>query len=154
MDSTSAASVRWIQYGEKPSAVTGEPAAEGEAAAGGDGGGAAALGPTAPDKVNILQSLLGFDEEKPPLKVFGWIDPDYTFRNNGHGINNIAPVMNRFGDEVLMREIVLNVNKPMDPKELSWGFNSTLLHDADGAFLQTTPGWFKQADHRFGISVT
>jgi hypothetical protein len=155
IDSTSGGGIRQVQAGEKPSSVTGEPApAEGEAAAPGDDGGAAPLGPTAPDKVNILQNLLGLDEEKPALKVFGWIDPDYTYRSTGHGQNNIAPVMNRFGDEFLMREIVLNVNKPMDPKDWSWGFNSTLLAGSDGAFLQPTAGWFKQTDPRFGLSFT
>jgi len=112
------------------------------------------LGPTAPNKVNILQDLLGLDTEKPTLQVFGWVDPDYTYRNSGHGINNIAPVMNRFGDEFLMREIVLNVNKPLDSKDWSWGFNSTLLAGSDGAFLQPTAGWFKQTDPRFGFSFT
>jgi hypothetical protein len=148
------ADVRLVQYGdkagEKPSSVTEEaPAGEGAAAPAEE-----PLGPTPPTKVNILQELLGLDTEKPTLQVFGWIDPDYTFRNNGHGINNIAPVMNRFGDEVLMREIVLNVNKPLDAKELSWGFNMTLLAGADGAFLQPTAGWFKQTDPRFGLSFT
>jgi|SRR6266851_1959585 len=147
-------SVRLIQYGEKPPATTGQPAPAEATAAQPEAPADEPLGPTPANKVNILQNLLGFDEENPPLKVFGWIDPDYTYRSTGHGQNNIAPVMNRFGDEALMREIVLNVNKPLDPKDWSWGFNSTLLAGSDGAFLAPTAGWFKQTDPRFGISFT
>jgi hypothetical protein len=94
------------------------------------------LGPTAIGDVKILQSALNglfdWNDEKPPIGVFGWIDPDYTYRNSGHGIYNIAPVMNRFGDEFLMREIGLAIFKPLDPKEWSWGFNAQMLAGSDG----------------------
>src|SRR5260370_13770646 len=65
-------------------------------------------GPTPLDKVGILQNLIFGDRAKDSkIKVSGWIDLDYTFRSSGPGINNIAPVQNRFGDEFLARELGL-----------------------------------------------
>lgn len=148
-----------VQYGDKAPAAAAQPAPAAAAAADSDaGGGDAPWGPTPIGDVKIFQSalngLLGWDDEKPPIGVFGWIDPDYTYRNSGHGINNIAPVMNRFGDEALMREIGLNIFKPLDPKELSWGFNAQMLAGSDGAFLNPTAGWFRNTNPRFGYSFT
>jgi Putative beta-barrel porin-2, OmpL-like. bbp2 len=151
-----AGAVNLVQYGEKPAAqdkpaTQEEPGQAGPEAEPAEG---APLGPTPPDQVKILQSLLGLDEENPPIRIFGWLDPDYTYRSTGHGINNIAPVMNRFGDELLMRQIGLNIYKPLDPKDWSWGFNSILIAGSDAAFLNPTAGWFKSTDPRFGLSFT
>src|SRR5262249_44008014 len=62
----------------------------------------APLGPTPLLKVGILNNLLYGDQaDKAKIKFAGWADFDYTYRSTGHGINSIAPVMNRFGDEFL-----------------------------------------------------
>src|SRR5947209_11543661 len=61
------------------------------------------LGPTPLNKVGILQGLIFGDNDKPPINISGWADFDYTYRSTGRGINPIAPVMNRFGDEFLVR---------------------------------------------------
>src|SRR5208283_491764 len=82
------------------------------------------------------------------------IDMDYTWRSTSPGINNIAPVENRFGDELLNREIGLVLSKPLDPKECSWGFNAILLAGADAAFLSPIGGWFRQTNERYGIDFT
>ena len=62
------------------------------------------------------------------------MDFDYTFRSTSHGINNIAPVQNRFGDEFLIRELGFYIYKPLDPKCWDWGFNALILAGADGSF--------------------
>src|SRR5579884_1758851 len=100
-----------------------------------------AWGPTPLDKVGILQKLLfGDGADKAKLKVSGWMDFDYTFRSTGPGQNNVAPVMNRFGDEFLTRTLGIWLSKPLDPKELSWGFNAIFIGGADAAFIGPTAG--------------
>jgi hypothetical protein len=111
-------------------------------------------GPTPLNDVKILQKWLFGENEKPPINVSGWVDMDYTYRSTGKGENNIAPVQNRFGDEFLCRELGLYLSKPLDPKELSWGFNAILLGGSDAAFLNPTAGWFKNDNPRFGVSFT
>jgi hypothetical protein len=110
-----------------------------------------ALGPTPLAKVGILQKwIYGDDADKAKLKFSGWFDTDYTFRSTGHGINNIAPVMNRFGDEALIRSIGLYISKPLDPKDWSWGFNSIFIAGADASFLTPVAGGWKNTNPRFG----
>jgi hypothetical protein len=113
-----------------------------------------AYGPTPLGDVKILQNLLFGGQEKPCLNVSGWADFDYTYRSTGPGQNNIAPVMNRFGNEALVRQLGIYVSKPLDPKTWSWGFNAILIAGADAAFLNPTSGWFKADDPRFGVSFT
>jgi hypothetical protein len=125
------------------------------------------LGPTPPSQVKCLQDWMagqcqwfaegtGCDGKKTPpcLTTFGWMDFDYTYRSTGHGETGIAPVMNRFGDEALVRQLGWAISKPLDPKCLSFGFNSILIAGADAAFLNPTAGWPKADDPRFGLSFT
>ena len=113
-----------------------------------EGGG---LGPTPLPKVNILQDLFfGKDNKDAPFIVRGWLDSDYTYRSTGRGQNNVAPVMNRFGDEFLLRQLGLWIYKPLDTKELSWGFNSIFIAGSDASFLGPVAGSFRNTDPRFG----
>ncbi len=122
------------------------------------------LGPAPPDSVKFLQKALApifGDPDKPCIKVYGWMDFDYTFNNNGPGLMNgaaggpgLAPVMNRFGDEFLCRQLGLALSKPLDPKEFSLGFNAILIAGNDAAFLNPTAGWFANTNPRFGVSFT
>ena len=115
----------------------------------------APLGPTPLNKVGIFQGLIYGDEaDKAPLKFSGWMDFDYTYRSTSPGINNIAPVMNRFGDEFLARDLGLYISKPLDPKDWSWGFNAIFITGADAAFLTPTAGGWKNTNPRFGADFT
>ena len=119
--------------GGSPSAPEGlgetNPAEPSEAATG--------LGPTPLPNVNILQDFLfGPDNKDAPFIVRGWLEADYTYRSTGPGQNNIAPVMNRFGDEALVRQLGLWIYKPLDAKELSWGFNVIFIAGSDASFLE------------------
>ena len=84
----------------------------------------APLGPTPLLAVGILQKMIFGDDDKAKLKIAGWLDADYTFRSTGHGVNGIAPVMNRFGDEPLLRQLGVLISRPLDPTCWSWGFRS------------------------------
>jgi len=110
-----------------------------------------AYGPTPLNKVGILQRwLFGPDGDKARWQFSGWIDQDYTYRSSGPGVNNIAPVMNRFGDEYLFRQGGLYITRTLDDKDWSWGFNSIFIVGADASFLGPTAGGWANTNPRFG----
>ena len=112
-------------------------------------------GPTPLTKVGILEGLLyGQNPDKTPIHVSGWADFDYTYRSTGSGVNNVAPVMNRFGDEALVRQLGIYIYRPTKKDELSFGFNCIFIAGADAAFLSPTAGGWANTDPRFGSSFT
>jgi hypothetical protein len=113
-----------------------------------------AYGPTPLIDVKILQNLIFGEDSKPCVRIAGWADFDYTYRSTGSGENNVAPVMNRFGNEALVRQLGLYLFKPLDPKEWSWGFNAIFIAGADAAFLGPTAGGWANTDPRFGSQFT
>jgi hypothetical protein len=127
-----------------------------------DDDGTSPLGPTPFPKVGILQEcIFGKDNKDAPIWIGGWTDFDYTYRSNstGPGFNpsggpSIAPVMNRFGNEFLVRELGLMITKPLDNKTWSWGFNIIAIAGSDAAFLAPTKGWYAQTTPRFGFDFT
>ena len=113
----------------------------------------ASYGPTPLNKVGILKGLIFGDNEKPPINISGWADFDYTYRSTGPGQNNIAPVMNRFGDEFLTRQLGIYLSKSTT-QELSWGFNAIFIGGSDAAFLGPTAGGWANTNPRFGSQFT
>jgi putative OmpL-like beta-barrel porin-2 len=112
-----------------------------------------ALGPTLPENVKCLQGLIGDNVCShcggPGLKVYGWIDAGYTYASTGPGLLTVEPRENRFGNEFLLNQIALVVEKPLDPKEFSLGFNATFYAGADAALLRPEGG-FTTTNPRFG----
>jgi Putative beta-barrel porin-2, OmpL-like. bbp2 len=136
-------------------APTGETRAEEVATSEGEAPAEPPLGPTPLTSVGILNDLIYGDRAKDAkIKFAGWMDFDYTYRSIGGGINNVAPVENRFGNEFLVRELGLYIYKPLDPKCWSWGFNALFLAGADGAFLTPTAGGWRNTDPRFGAEFS
>ena len=112
-------------------------------------------GPTPLLAVKILEGLVyGENPEKVPIHMAAWMDFDYTFRSTGPGQNNVAPVMNRFGDEALVRQLGIYLWRPTKPDELSWGFNMIFIGGADAAFLGPTAGGWANTNPRFGSQFT
>lgn len=112
------------------------------------------LGPTPLGKVGTLQNLIfGERAEESKIKISAWLDIDYTFRSTGPGVNNIAPVMNRFGDEFLARSLGIYLNRPLE-KDWSWGYNAIFIAGSDGFFLQPLAGGWRDTNPRFGSSFT
>lgn len=112
-------------------------------------------GPTPLYKVGILQdAIFGAYGETSKIKISGWADADFTFRSSGYGRTNIAPLMNNYGNEFLFREIGLVLQRPLDHKELSWGFNSIFFGGSDAAFINPTRGWIANPDPRFSAQFT
>jgi len=114
-----------------------------------DGG----YGPTPFLKVGILQNLICGDKETP-YQIGAWIESDYNYRSTGTGINNVAPVMNRFGDEFEGRQFGLYLARNLSKTDWDWGFNIIALAGADASFLNPTPGWYHDNNPRFGFNFT
>lgn len=111
-------------------------------------------GPTPLAKVGTLQELIFGDRANDvKTKIAAWADFDYTFRSTGPGVNNIAPVMNRFGDEFLVRTLGIYISRGLD-KDWSWGYNVIFIGGADAFFLQPIGGGWTQTNPRFGSSFT
>jgi hypothetical protein len=126
-----------VGTGTEPGAATGEPA----------------LGPTLPQDVKCLQSLIGDNCLSkcggPGLKLYGWLDAGYTYASTGPGLLTVEPRENRFGDEFLLSQFALVVEKPLDPKDWSFGFKSLFYVGADAALLRPEGG-FTTTNPRFG----
>jgi hypothetical protein len=86
----------------------------------------------------------------PGLKLYGWIDAGYTYASTGPGLLTVEPRPNRFGNEFLINQVAVVVEKPLDPNDWSWGFNSTLYAGADAALLRPRGG-FNTTNDRFGV---
>ena len=118
------------------------------------------LGPTPVTEVKLLQDffkqLCRFDDPcepaKAPLRVYGWVDIGYTASTSGRGPLSVEPRENRFGREFTLDQIGLTIEKPLDPKEWSWGFVIRPYAGADAALLNPIDGAVvKNPDLRFGF---
>lgn len=121
--------------GQEPASRPGERASEeGE-------GTAPALGPTLPEDVKLLMNTgVGKFLAQGGLRVYGWVDPGYTYASVGPGLLSVEPRENRFGDEFLLSQMALVVEKPLKQEGLNFGFNMTYYAGADPALLQPKGG--------------
>jgi hypothetical protein len=110
-------------------------------------------GPTLPENVKCLQGLIGDDFCSkcggPGLKLYGWLDAGYTYASTGPGLLTVEPRENRFGNEFLLNQAAIVVEKPLDPNDWSLGFNATFYAGADAALLRPEGG-FTTTNPRFG----
>jgi hypothetical protein len=97
------------------------------------------FGPTAPEDVKILQSFID-PYVCNSLKAYGWLDVGYTYASSGPGLLPVQPRENRFGNEILFNQAAIVLEKPLDPKCFSWGFNMTFYGGADASLLQPKGG--------------
>ena len=112
-------------------------------------------GPTPLGQVGILESLLfGDNAAESKIKMNGWLETDYTYRSSGPGLTTVAPMMNRFGDEFLGRELGFVLSRPLDPNDWSWGFNVIYFGGADAAVINPSRGWVTNPDPRFSQEFT
>lgn len=111
----------------------------------------AKLGATPPDNVKLLSDFLNLKERfgSHAPNVYGWIDSGYTYSSTGPGLLSVEPRENRFGNEVLLNEMAVVIEKDLDPKKLSFGYNATFYAGADAALLRPEGG-FTTTDPRFG----
>jgi hypothetical protein len=106
------------------------------------------LGPTLPEDVRLLMdhTALGdwLKESGTGIRIFGWTDMGYTYSSSGPGFMPIAPQPNRFGDEFDVNQLYLAIEKPLDEKELSFGFRTDFFGGSDAALLQPIRGEFRE----------
>ena len=109
------------------------------------------LGPTLPEDVKLFENIFG-DWHRgcgPSCRLYGWLDAGYTYASTGHGLLTVEPRENRFGNEFLLNQAAIVLDKPLDPNQLSFGFNATFYAGADAALLRPEGG-FTTTDPRFG----
>jgi hypothetical protein len=112
-------------------------------------------GPTPPEDVRLLMDRTSLGDYLRPsgVHVFGWMNMGYTYASSGPGLLTVEPRQNRFGNDFLLNQLYLAVEKPLREDELSFGFRADLFAGAD-ASLQEPDGFIKVAStNRFGFDL-
>jgi len=100
------------------------------------------------DRVDIGQ----IDPSKAGTRLSGWMNMGYTYASSGAGRLAVAPQLNRFGDEYLLNELALTLQRPVSRYEWSWGYYIQMLGGADASTLEGL-GDIHNTNPRFGGSV-
>jgi hypothetical protein len=100
------------------------------------------LGPTPVSDVRFLMDQLGLQNSLGArgIRSFGWIEGGYTGASTGSGLLSVQPRQNRFGDEFLVNQIGLVLQKPLHQEGLNFGFNIRYYAGADAALGQPKGG--------------
>ncbi|MFO0851503.1 MAG: outer membrane beta-barrel protein [Gemmataceae bacterium] len=101
-----------------------------------------AWGPTPVDEVGILRRSLQVDRflGDSGIRTFGWVEGGYTGSSTGSGPMSVQPRQNRYGNEFLLNQIGLVVQKPLRQDQFDWGFNVRYFAGADAALGQPKGG--------------
>lgn len=130
------------------------PAPEGEVVQeGGDGGEAKEekLGPVMPDKgIILMQTRLGDWLREHDMKVFGWIEGGITYSTNGPGVIPVEPRPNRFGDEFMVNQAYIAIEKATKKDELSFGWRLDVYGGADPVLIDPLGEFVLDPNSRFG----
>jgi hypothetical protein len=100
------------------------------------------FGATPVSEVGIMRNLLGLDQflSARGMRTFGWIEGGFTGSSSGSGRLSVAPVLNRFGNEYLLNQIGLTLQKPLEEDRFNIGFNIRYFAGADAATGQPKGG--------------
>lgn len=100
------------------------------------------LGPTAVEDVRILMDGLGASSlfGNSGIRTFGWIEGGYTGASGKPGLLSVQPRQNRYGDQFLLNQIGLVLQKPLSQTEFDLGFNVRYFAGADAALGQPKGG--------------
>jgi hypothetical protein len=111
-------------------------------------------GPVLPENLDLWSSVCApssLDWMKAQrLRVFGWVNGGYTWSDSGDGMLAIAPRANRFGNEWLLNQAALVVERTLDPSDWSWGARAEFYCGADAALLRPLNGFGPDDNPRFG----
>jgi hypothetical protein len=101
-----------------------------------------AWGPTPVDEVGFLMKQLGLENVfgDSGIRAFGWLEGGYTYASTGPGLLTTETRQNRFGDEFLLNQIGLVLQKPLKQDQLDFGFNARYFSGADAALGQPKGG--------------
>jgi hypothetical protein len=100
------------------------------------------LGPTPVSDVNILMDYLGLRRliGDSGIRSFGWVESGYTGASSGSGLLSVQPRLNRFGNEFLVNQIGLVLQKPLQQDRFNLGFMARYFAGADAATGQPKGG--------------
>jgi hypothetical protein len=93
------------------------------------------LGPTAVKDVRFLMDNLNFDSllSSHDMRAFGWVEGGYSGASSGTGLLSVQPRQNRFGNEFLLNQIGIALQKPLEQDRFNLGFNIRYFAGADAA---------------------
>ena len=102
----------------------------------------ASLGPTPVSDVRFLMDTLGLKNlfGDSGIRTFGWVEGGYTGASSGSGLLSVEPRQNRFGNEFLLNQIGLVIQKPLKQDRFDIGFNVRYFAGADAALGQPMGG--------------
>lgn len=109
----------------------------------GEGAEPARWGPTLPEDIGLLTGLGWFGDrlKSRGIRIYGWLDQGYTFASTGPGPLTVETRENRFGNEYLLDQLAVVVEKPPDEHDFSLGYNATFYAGADAALLRPRGGF-------------
>ena len=111
------------------------------------------LGPTPVSDVRFLMDNLGLARllDGYGIRTFGWVEGGYTYSSGGPGIMSIETRQNRYGDEFLLNQIGLVIQKPLKQDQFDIGFDVRYFAGADAALGAAKGGIdFPPDNPRFG----
>ncbi len=111
------------------------------------------LGPHPVGEVHLLSDYLGLGRlfSERGIRVFGWVEAGYSGASTGPGLLLVQPKMNRFGNEFLLNQVALTLQKPLDQDEFNLGYNIRYLAGADAALLAPKGGiGYPPSNEHFG----
>ncbi len=111
-----------------------------------------ALAETSPAGASAISDLLGWPGGSSSLRASGWLDMGYTYASTASGRLAAAPEMNRFGNEFLLNQFALVLERPLARDDWAWGFYTQLFNGADAYTLQG-PGDIQNTNQHFGASL-
>lgn len=111
-------------------------------------------GPVTPESLDLWSAFCPPESldwmKHQRLRVFGWINGGYTWSDTGDGMLALAPRPNRFGDEWILNQAALVVERTLDPTDWSWGGRAEFYCGADAAMLRPLNGFGPDDNPRFG----
>jgi hypothetical protein len=97
-------------------------------------------------KLNFMPNCCGENR----IDVYGWADLGYTYSSLGSGQLAVQPRENRFGNEFLVNQLAVVLEKKLRQDDtFNLGFNTTFYAGADAALLRPLGG-FTTTNDRFG----
>jgi hypothetical protein len=100
------------------------------------------LGPTPVTEARVLMDALGLEQllGKRRIQVFGWLETGYTAVSGSGGLLSVQPRLNRWGDEFVLSDMGLVVQKPLRQDQLDLGFYVRYFAGANPALGQPLGG--------------
>lgn len=108
------------------------------------------FGPTMPEDVKILMdSRPGDFLADHGARIYGWTNMGYTYSSSGPGFLAVEPRENAWGNEFLLNQTALRLERPLKTDEFSLGYDVLFYAGADAALLRPKGG-FTTTNTHFG----